>query len=115
VEVDQATRGGQLVLTPSDSLMSGGRAEQFEDALLGAILRGSRYLIVDLRNVSHADSGGVRALVRGHLSVSKKGGRVSLVNVSATVSRVLQTLRLDSVFSIYESVDAALEDVAGHS
>jgi anti-sigma B factor antagonist len=113
VEVRQETRDGRLVLTPDDSLMSGGRAEHFESVLQEAILAGSRYVIVDLRNVGHADSGGVRALVRGHLAVSQKGGRVSLVNVSATVGRVLHILRLDSVFPIYESIDAALADVAG--
>ena len=115
MEVQQATRGGHLVLTPTDSLMSGGRAEQFEDVLLQAIQSGSRYLIVDLGNVGHADSGGVRALVRGHLAVAQKGGRVSLVNVSASVERVLRTLRLDSVFPIFDSVDTALADVAGHN
>ena len=113
MEVHQAIRSGQLVLTPTDSLMIGGRAEQLEDVLLDAILAGTQYVIVDLRDVSHADSGGIRALVRGHLAVAKKGGRVSLVNASANVQRVLHTLRLDSVFPIYDSVDAALADVAG--
>jgi anti-sigma B factor antagonist len=113
VEVQQAIRSGQLVLTPSDSLMIGGRAEQFKDVLQDAILAGTLYVIVDLRDVSHADSGGIRALVRGHLAVSQKGGHVSLANVSATVERVLHILRLDSVFAIYDSVDAALADVAG--
>ena len=113
MEVHQAIRGGQLVLTPSDSLMIGGRAEQFEDVLQDAIMAGTLYVIVDLRDVSHADSGGIRALVRGHLALAQKGGRVSLVNVSANVERVLHILRLDSVFAIYDSVDAALADVAG--
>jgi anti-sigma B factor antagonist len=113
VEVRQETRGGRLVLTPGDSLMSGGRAEQFEDVLQEAIGAGNRDLIVDLHHVRHADSGGIRALVRGHLSVAQKGGRVSLVNVPANVERVLQTLRLDSVFPIYKSIEAAVGDVAG--
>ena len=55
----------------------------------------------------------MRALVRGHLTVHEQGGRVSLVNAGATARRVLSTLRLDSVFPIYESIDAALADVAG--
>ena len=33
MQVRQETRGGQLILTPDDSLMCGGRAEQFESVL----------------------------------------------------------------------------------
>jgi anti-sigma B factor antagonist len=113
MEVRQETRGGHLILTPGDSLMCGGRAEQFEKLLLDLIAAGQRHLIVDLGKVAHADSGGVRALVRGHLTVQQKDGRLSLANVPANVQRVLHLLRLDTVFPIYDSVDAALSDVAG--
>jgi anti-sigma B factor antagonist len=113
MEVRQETRGGHLILTPGDSLMCGGRAEHFETVLQEAIAAGHRHLIVDLGAVAHADSGGVRALVRGHLTVQQRDGRVSLVNVPANVQRVLHLLRLDTVFPIYKSVDAALAEVAG--
>lgn len=113
MEVRQETRGWQLVLTPDDSLMCGGRAEQFESVLQEVIDAGHRHLIVDLASVEHIDSGGVRALVRGHLAVHQQGGRVALVNAGLTVRRVLSILRLDTVLPIYESIEAALADVAG--
>jgi anti-sigma B factor antagonist len=113
MEVRQETRGGHLILTPDDSLMCGGRAEQFESVLQGAIAAGHRLLIVDLGAVAHADSGGVRALVRGHLSLQQKAGRLSLANVPANVQRVLHILRLDTVFPIYDSVETALIELAG--
>jgi anti-sigma B factor antagonist len=112
MEVRQETRGAQLILTPDDSLMCGGRAEQFESVLQQVIAAGHRHVIVDLNSVGHADSGGVRALIRGHLTIAATGGRVSLVNPNPTVRRVLNTLRLDTVFPIYESIDAAIADVA---
>jgi anti-sigma B factor antagonist len=113
MEVRQETRGGHLILTPDDSLICGGRAEQFDNLLQEAIAAGHRQVIVDLGAVAHADSGGVRALVRGHLTVLETGGRVSLVNVPGNVQRVLHLLRLDTVFPIYDSVEAALASVAG--
>ena len=113
MQVRQEIRGAQMILAPDDSLMCGGRAEQLESVLQEVIAAGHRHLIVDLSSVEHIDSGGVRALVRGHLAVHEQGGRVSLVNAGATARRVLGTLRLDSVFPIYESLDAALADVAG--
>ena len=113
MEVRQEIRGGHLILTPGDSLMCGGRAEQFESLLQEVIAAGHRHLIVDLGSVAHADSGGVRALVRGHLTMQQKDGRLSLANIPENVQRVLHLLRLDTVFPIYASVDAALADVAG--
>jgi anti-sigma B factor antagonist len=113
MQVRQETRGGQLILAPDDSLMCGGRAEQFESVLEEVITAGHRHVIVDLSSVGHIDSGGVRVLVSGHLIVHKQGGRVSLVNLCPTVRRVFSTLRLDTVFPVYDSIDAALADVAG--
>jgi anti-anti-sigma factor len=68
---------------------------------------------VDLASVAHIDSGGMRALVRGHMSVSKQGGRVTLVNVNGNVRRVLHILRLDTVLPVCESIDAVLTGLAG--
>ncbi len=113
MQVRQETRNGHTVLTPDDSLMAGGRAEQLEGVIQDVISAGHLNLIVDLASVGHVDSGGVRALVRGHLTVHKKGGRVSLVHLCANVQRVFSILRLDTVFPVYESVEAALADVAG--
>jgi anti-sigma B factor antagonist len=113
MQVRQETRGGELILAPDDSLMCGGRAEQFESVLQEVIAAGHRHVIVDLSSVGHIDSGGVRALVRGHMTVNQQGGHVSLANPCATVRRVFSTLRLDTVFHMYESIDAALADVAG--
>ena len=112
MQVRQETRGGQLILAPSDSLMCGGRAEQFESVLQEVIAAGHRHLIVDLGAVGHIDSGGVRALVRGHLTVHKQGGRVALRIFPATCGACF-TCELDTVFPIYDSVDGALADVAG--
>jgi anti-sigma B factor antagonist len=113
MQVHQQTRGGHLILTPDDSLMCGGRAEQFEAAILEVTRAGQRHVIVDLASVAHIDSGGMRALVRGHMGASKQGGEVTLVNVNSNVRRVVHILRLDTVLHVYESIDAALAKVAG--
>ena len=113
MQVHQEVRSGHLILTPDDSLMCGGRAEEFEATILEVACGGQPHLIVDLASVAHIDSGGMRALVRGHMSVSKRGGQVTLVNVNSSVRRVLHILRLDTVLHVYESMGAALADTAG--
>ena len=65
-------------------------------------------VIVDLSGVSYIDSSGVASLVEAFQLARKKGGFFSLVSVSPAVMRVLSLARLDKVFSIHPTVDAAV-------
>lgn len=62
---------------------------------------------VDLSEVSYMDSSGIAALVEGFQQARAKKKRFSLVAPSAAVRGVLELARLDRVFPIVESVEAA--------
>lgn len=87
--------------------MEGGAAEEFERRVQALLAEGHRYLIVDLRGVAEIDADGIRALVRGYTTAQRLGGSFRLTGVNAQVRAFLQTAHLDTVFAIYESVDAA--------
>ena len=65
-------------------------------------------VIVDLAGVTYIDSSGVASLVEAFQLARKKNGSFALVNVSAAVMRVLSLARLDKVFAIHPSVEAAV-------
>jgi len=65
-------------------------------------------VIVDLAGVTYIDSSGVASLVEAFQLARKKNGFFALVNVSAAVMRVLSLARLDKVFAIHPSVEAAV-------
>jgi anti-sigma B factor antagonist len=65
-------------------------------------------VVVDLAGVTYIDSSGVASLVEAFQMARKKGGAFSLVSVSPAVMRVLNLARLDKVFAIHPSVDAAI-------
>jgi anti-anti-sigma factor len=98
---------GRLVLSPLEPLVEGGGAEAFERDLQQLIRTGHRQLVVDLSGVHGIDSAGIRALVRGHTSAMRLGGRLRLAAVPPLVQRVLDLSRLSSVFETHESIDAA--------
>ncbi len=108
MQVGQETRDGRLVLTPQGSLMCAGPAEQFEALLQNVLADGHRHLIVVLEHVPHVDSGGIRALVRGHLTAQRLGGSVALASIDRRVYRILTMMRLDMVFPIFATVEAAV-------
>ena len=101
--------GDQLVLSPQEDLVEGGPAEEFERHVQGLFRDGHRHLAVDLRGVSRIDSGGIRALVRGHTTAQRLGGSFKLVAPHESVRTILHVLHLDTVFNIYDSLDAARE------
>jgi anti-anti-sigma factor len=99
--------GDRVVLSPREPLVAGGAAEAFERHLQQISRSGHRQLVIDLSGVAAIDSAGIRALVRGHTSALRLGGRLRLAAPSPAVRHVLEQLNLLSVFEIYDSTDAA--------
>jgi len=71
-------------------------------------LDGHARVVVDLSAVNYIDSSGVASLVEAFQVSRKKGASFSLASVSSAAMRVLSLARLDKVFTIHPSVEAAL-------
>lgn len=78
-------------------------------SLLESVSKG-RPVVVDMSNVSYIDSSGVASLVEAYQSARKKGFSFALSGLSPAALRVLQLARLDRVFTIHASIDAAIGD-----
>lgn len=100
-------RGGRLVLSPHEPLVAGGAAEALERQIQQLFRSGHHQLVVDLSGVPAIDSAGIRALVRGHTSALRLGGRLRLAALSPEVERVLELSHLLPVFEVYETPEAA--------
>ena len=68
-------------------------------------LKTNNNLLVDLSAVEYIDSSGVASLVEGLQTARSNKLEFALVGVSVSAMQVLQLSRLDSVFTIYKSVD----------
>jgi anti-anti-sigma factor len=97
----------RLVLAPHEPLVAGGAAEALERQIQQLFRSGHHQLVVDLSGVPGIDSAGIRALVRGHTSALRLGGRLRLAALSPAVERVLEISHLLPVFEVHETTDAA--------
>ena len=88
-------------------LVAGGAAEAFERDIQQLFRGGQRHLIIDLSGVTMMDSGGIRALVRGHTTAQRLGGSLRLAAMPPAVTTVLEASRLSSIFITYDSVEGA--------
>jgi anti-sigma B factor antagonist len=72
-----------------------------------AVASGQSRLIVDLGGVSFIDSSGLAALVSGLKSARVAGGDLRIAQAGDQVRMVLQLTKLDRVFGLYDTVEAA--------
>ncbi|HDL17532.1 MAG TPA: anti-sigma factor antagonist [Bacteroidetes bacterium] len=62
-------------------------------------------IVIDLSKVSYMDSSGVATLVEGLQLIEKYKGNFYITGLTPMVREVFELSRLDSVFSIHESVE----------
>ncbi len=64
-------------------------------------------LLVDLSDVSYIDSSGLAVLLNGMQNVEAYGGKLFLIGPGDSVRIIFETSKLDQVFRIVSSLDAA--------
>lgn len=64
-------------------------------------------IVIDMSGVPYIDSSGVATLVECLQSTSRYGGELRLAALTPRASGVFEISRLDTVFSIYPSVEEA--------
>ncbi|AVW92759.1 STAS domain-containing protein [Celeribacter baekdonensis] len=89
-------------------------AIQFKDEMRELSEAGPSRIILDLGNVEFLDSSGLGAVVAA-LKAVRHGQRLELAALHPTVQRVFHLTRMDTVFTIHDSVSTAVEGVANAS
>jgi anti-sigma B factor antagonist len=93
-------------------------AQERLDAVSGPELRnivkklgekGAKRIILDMGKTLLLDSSGCGALVASLRSVAKLGGDLKILNPTSQPKNLLELMRLDSVFEVFEDLDRAVE------
>jgi anti-sigma B factor antagonist len=83
------------------------RTPDVKRELEAAIAEKPAKLMVDLSKVTYIDSSGLATLLEGMQGVEFYGGKFYLVALQETIRPIFETSKLDEVFRIVSSVDAA--------
>ena len=103
--------GKVTIFEPSGRLMIGATANDLDQTLQDAIAGGSLAVLLDCSQISFIDSEGIKVLVRGAISMKRRGGKVKLLRLSPQVHRVLEITRLLTVFESFEDEESALQSL----
>lgn len=87
-------------------------APQFRAQLIALVEAGQRNIVIDLEGVEFLDSTGLGVLVGGLKRARTNHGDLVLVCTQRRILKVLEITGLTRVFTIHDSVDAAVADTA---
>jgi anti-sigma B factor antagonist len=83
-----------------------------DDALREAVTKlsdaGKTKILLNLAEVPYVDSAGLGEIVRTYTTVSRKGGKLKLLNLTKKIEDLLSITKLLTVFETYESEDEAV-------
>jgi anti-sigma B factor antagonist len=81
-------------------------------SLVRDLLNQSNQVVLDLKEVSYIDSGGLGTLVALYASARKVGGEIKLSRLGPRANEVLQITKLMTIFDVFDDVDAATASFA---
>ncbi len=87
-----------------------------DDALREAVTQladaGKTKILLNLADVPYVDSAGLGEIVRTYTTVSRKGGKLKLLNLTKKIQDLLSITKLLTVFETYESENDAVRSFA---
>lgn len=107
LNITTSTIDGVTVVYCSGFLVFGEESTSLR-ILVKDLLKKSRQIVLDLRDVTHIDSAGLGTLVGLYLSARKAGGGIKLADVGSRVNRALQVTKLVRVFEVFDKVEDAI-------
>jgi anti-sigma B factor antagonist len=106
--VEKRHLNGFTILAVEGVIKLGESAQFFAQTLERALADDRGHVIIDFSRINFIDSTGIGELV-GYLGRFRNASReLILVNPSERIRKLLQVARLADLFTIYDSVDAAM-------
>jgi anti-sigma B factor antagonist len=87
-------------------------SDQLLNTVRQLVQRGSRKILLNLRDVHYIDSDGLREIVEGFKTTKDEGGILKLCEVVPGFRRLLAVTKLDRVIEVFESEGDALRSFA---
>lgn len=108
VIIEKSRAEGMTLLRVEGIIKLGQSAQFLVETLERALERDEGHVIIDLAKINYIDSTGIGELV-GYLGRFKNRDRkLILANPSERIEKLLAVAQLDQLFSIYDSLDAAI-------
>ncbi len=110
MNLSSKTQDDLLIVTVAEPRIDAAIAIEFKDAMRNETETGPDVVVLDLSHVEFIDSSGLGAIVASMKQLGSKR-KLVLAGITPTVEKVFRLTRMDSVFSLFATLDGALEDL----
>ena len=100
--------GDVVVLDLHGKILIGEGDDALRDAVTRVVDGGKTKILLNLADVPYVDSAGLGEIVRCYTTVSRKNGRLKLVNLTKKIQDLLAITKLLTVFDSYDDEASAL-------
>ena len=107
LEARTITHGDVTVMHLSGAIIFGDESSSLRSRVRDLLTR-SNHIVLDLKDVTYIDSGGLGTLVALYASAHKAGGEIKLSRLGPRPSEVLQITKLITIFDVYDDLDSAV-------
>lgn len=97
--------GDVSILDPHGKILIGEGDAVLREAVTRLVDGGKTKIVLNLADVPYVDSAGLGEIVHCYITVSKKGGRLKLLNLTKKLQDLLAITKLLTVFETYDSED----------
>ena len=110
MELASKTEERLRIVSVQGSRIDAAVAIEFKDAMRLETDNGPDLVVLDLSRVEFIDSSGLGAIVASMKYMGKER-RLALAGLTPTVERVFKLTRMDSVFTVFPTLEGALEEL----
>ncbi|MFF3730176.1 STAS domain-containing protein [Streptomyces sp. NPDC002476] len=107
LQVETRTEEDSEIVTPVGEL-DHHTADLLREPLESAVEQGRARLVIDCSRLEFCDSTGLNVLLGARLKAEAAGGGVHLAGMLPVVARVFEITGAEAVFTVHDSLDAAL-------
>ena len=99
--------GGIVVLKLKGTFIGKASVSIFEQAIFERLKNNMTSIVLDLADLKFIDSAGLGAMISAMVSIGRTEGALKLAAPGGDVAKVMKSMHLDKVFTIYASVSQA--------
>lgn len=109
MEITERMIGEVTILDLKGKLTTGDGAQLLKDKSESLVFQGRHLVIVNLAGVPYIDSAGLGELVACYTTITRAGGRLTLLNVNTRNYDLLSITKLVAVFETFDTEQTAIQ------
>lgn len=109
MKIEERAVSGVTILDLQGKMLIGEGDELLREKINTLVENGTTKIVLNLEDVPYVDSAGLGEIVRCYTTVSRKDGKLKLLNLTKRIHDLLSITKLLTVFESYDTEDEAVK------